>query len=146
STCPCSRWPWTIRRRKRPPCPPERKRRDGQYGSSSSWATYLRWPRFAGLSARSRRPWRGNRRKKKSAPSARPADTMSGEPVSALVRMKDSERGAVVRPDAWDAAADENLVRALRERRPEGSTLLYDRYARRVERVLLRVLGADPEL
>jgi RNA polymerase sigma-70 factor (ECF subfamily) len=60
--------------------------------------------------------------------------------------MKDSEHGAVVRPEVWEAAAGEALVRALREGRPEASTLLYDRYAPMVERVLLRVLGPDPEL
>jgi RNA polymerase sigma-70 factor (ECF subfamily) len=72
--------------------------------------------------------------------------TLSWVGVVALVRKMDSDHGAVVRPEVWEAAAGEALVRALRERRPDAATLLYDRYAPLIERVLLRVLGPDSEL
>lgn len=41
---------------------------------------------------------------------------------------------------------DEALVAALRAGHPEAAALLFDRYAIHVRRVLVRVLGPDPEL
>jgi RNA polymerase sigma-70 factor (ECF subfamily) len=41
---------------------------------------------------------------------------------------------------------DVGLVAALRAGRPEATGVLFDRYARHVQRVLARVLGPDPEL
>jgi len=42
--------------------------------------------------------------------------------------------------------SDEALVAALRGRDPDAGALLFDRYATHVRRVLVRVLGPDPEL
>jgi RNA polymerase sigma-70 factor (ECF subfamily) len=42
--------------------------------------------------------------------------------------------------------SDEVLVAALRARDPDAGALLFDRYATHVRRVLVRVLGPDPEL
>ena len=58
----------------------------------------------------------------------------------------ETARGNVIRLPAVGQIADAALVEALRARRGSGTEALFDRYHGHVRRVLVRVLGPDPEI
>ncbi len=57
------------------------------------------------------------------------------------------ETGTVIRPVAFDREADDaTLVRAALRSEPAARTQIFDRHARHVARVLVRILGPDQEI
>ena len=52
--------------------------------------------------------------------------------------------GAVIYPERF--RNDALLLAALQAREPGASAELYDRFAAHIQRVLVRIMGADPEI